>query len=127
VLLHGGWPFHLVTQAMLDKPNTYADFSAQTFYLTTHALAEVLRGWFAWHPEKVLFGTDAFSDENTPLSDYEEKQWLLTEKSRDAVAIALTAMMDDREITRSQATEIARMVFRETAVQLYGLPGDARR
>ncbi len=38
VLLHGGWPFHLVTQAMLDKPNTYADFSAATFYLTTHAL-----------------------------------------------------------------------------------------
>ena len=36
-----------VTQAMLDKPNTYTDFSAQTFYLTTHALTEVLRGWLA--------------------------------------------------------------------------------
>ena len=121
VLLHGGWPYHLVTQAMLDKPNTYADFSAQAFYLTTHALAEVLRGWLAWHPEKVLFGTDAYSDQNTPLSDYEEKQWLLTEKSRDAVAIALTAMIDDREITRTRALEIARMVFRVNAVRLYGL------
>jgi uncharacterized protein len=125
VLLHGGWPYPLVTQAILDKPNTYADFSAQTFYLTTHALAEVLRGWLSWHPEKVLFGTDAYSDENTPLSDYEEKQWLLTEKSRDAVAIALTAMMSDGEISRSRAVEIAKMVFRENAVRLYGLQSDS--
>ena len=112
---------------MLDKPNTYTDFSAQTFYLTTHALAEVLRGWLASTSRKVLFGTDAYSDENTPLSDYEEKQWLLTEKSRDAVAIALTAMMNDGEITSARAIEIARMVFRENAAQLYGLPGDTRR
>jgi hypothetical protein len=121
VLLHGGWPYPLVTQAMLDKPNTYADFSAETFYLTTHALAEILRGWLSWHPEKVLFGTDAYSDENTPLSDYEEKQWLLTEKSRDAVAIALTAMMNDGEISQVRAIEIANMVFRENAVRLYKL------
>jgi predicted TIM-barrel fold metal-dependent hydrolase len=121
VLLHGGWPYHLVTQAMLDKPNTYADFSAATFYLTTHALAEVIRGWLGWHPEKVLFGTDAYSDENTPLSDYEEKQWLLTEKSRDAVAIALTEMIEDGEVTRPRAIEIARMVFRDNAIRLYGL------
>lgn len=127
VLLHGGWPYHLVAQAMMDKPNTYADFSAQTFYLTTHALAEVLRGWLAWHPEKVLFGTDAYSDENTPLSDYEEKQWLLTEKSRDAVAIALTAMMDSGEITKPRAIEIARLVFRENALKLYRLAPDAVR
>ena len=26
----------------MDKPNIYLDFSAQTFYLSTHALAEVL-------------------------------------------------------------------------------------
>ena len=124
VLLHGGWPFPLITQAMLDKPNTYADFSAETFYLTTHALAAVLRGWLEWHPEKVLFGTDAYSDDDTPLSDYEEKQWLLTEKSRDAVAIALTGMIEDGEVTRGRAIEIARMVFRENAVRLYGLNGE---
>jgi hypothetical protein len=121
VLLHGGWPFPSITQAMLDKPNTYADFSAATFFLTTHALAAVIRGWLGWHPEKVLFGTDAYSDENTPLSDYEEKQWLLTEKSRDAVAIALTEMIEDGEITRKRAVDISGMVFRENAIRLYGL------
>lgn len=121
VLLHGGWPFHLTTQAMLDKPNTYADFSAQTFYLTTHALADVLRGWLEWHPEKVLFGSDAYSDENTPLSDYEEKQWLMTDKARRALAIALTGMMTDKEISRTRAVEIARMVLRDNAMTLYRL------
>lgn len=121
VLLHGGWPYHLTTQAMMDKPNTYADFSAQTFYLTPHGLAEVLRGWLAWHPEKVLFGSDAYSDQNTPLSDYEEKTWLTTDKARQALAIALTAMMRDGEITRARAVEIARMVLHDNAATLYQL------
>ena len=121
VLLHGGWPYHLTTQAMLDKPNTYADFSAQTFYLTPHALAEVLRGWLAWHPEKVLFGSDAYSDVNSPLSDYEEKAVVTTDKARRALAIALSSMMRAGEITRPQAVEIAHMVLYTNAAGLYRL------
>jgi uncharacterized protein len=121
VLLHGGWPYHLVTQAMLDKPNTYADFSAQTFYLTTHALSEVLRGWLSWHPEKVMFGSDAYSDVDSPLVDWEEKEWLMTFKARRALAVALTAMLNNQEITRERASEIARMVLRDNAARLYGL------
>ena len=121
VLVHGGWPYHLVAQAMLDKPNTYADFSAQTFYLTTHALAEVLRGWLSWHPEKVMFGSDAYSDVDSPLVDWEEKQWLTMYKARRALAIALTAMMRNDEISRERAIEIARMVLRDNAAKLYGI------
>ena len=97
VLVHGGRPFTSTAQAMLDKPNTYADFSAQTFYLTPHALAEVLRGWLGWHPEKVLFGTDAHSDVDSSLTGYEERQWLMTYKARRALAMALTTMMRDGE------------------------------
>ncbi len=121
VLLHGGWPFYLTAQAMMDKPNTYADFSAQTFYLTSHALAQVLRGWLEWHPEKVLFGSDAYSDVNTPLSDYEEKQWLMTWKARNALGIALTGMIRDAEITRARAIEVAHMVLHDNAAALYGI------
>jgi hypothetical protein len=121
VLLHGGWPYHALAQAMMDKPNTWVDFSAQTFYLGTHQLAEVLREWLSWHPEKVLFGTDAYSDVDSPLSDWEEKEVLLAGKSRRALAIALTAMMQNNEITRERALEIARLVLRENAMKLYGL------
>jgi hypothetical protein len=67
-----------------------------------------------WHPEKVLFGSDAYSDANTPLSDYEEKQWLVTDKARRALAIALTGMLGDGEITRERAKEIAHMVMRDS-------------
>lgn len=121
VLVHGGWPYPLIAQAMIDKPNTYVDFSAETFYLTPHALADVLRGWLEWQPEKVLFGTDAYSDANTPLSDWEEKEWLMTRNARQALGIALTAMMRDGDVSRERAIEIARLVLRENARKLYGL------
>ena len=121
VLLHGGWPWQQVAQAMIDKPNTYADFSAQTFYLGTHQLAAVLRDWLSWHPEKVLFGSDASSDLDSPLTDWEEKEILASGKARRALAIALTAMMQNGEISRERALEIARGVLRENAIRLYSL------
>jgi hypothetical protein len=121
VLLHGGWPYHEVAQAMIDKPNTWTDFSAQTFYLGTHQLAEVLRDWLSWHPEKVLFGSDAYSDTDSPLTDWEEKEFLMTSKARRALAIALTGMLQNGEITRERAIEIARQVLRDNAMKLYGL------
>jgi predicted TIM-barrel fold metal-dependent hydrolase len=121
VLLHGGWPYHEVAQAMIDKPNTWTDFSAQTFYLGTHQLAGVLRDWLSWHPEKVLFGSDAYSDADSPLTDWEEKELLMTSKARRALAIALTAMLQNGEITRERALEIARQVLRDNAMKLYGL------
>ena len=121
VLLHGGWPYHEVAQAMIDKPNTWTDFSAQTFYLGTHQIAAVLRDWLSWHPEKVLFGTDAYSDQDSPLTDWEEKEVVMTGKARRALAIALTAMMQNGEIPRERALEIARLVLRDNAMKLYGL------
>jgi predicted TIM-barrel fold metal-dependent hydrolase len=110
---------------MTDKPNTYVDFSAQTFLLGTHELAGVLRDWLSWHPEKVLFGTDAYSDVDSPLTDWEEKQVLLTGKARRALAVALTAMVQNNEITRERALEIARLVLRDNAMKLYGLAAPA--
>jgi len=121
VLLHGGWPYHAIAQAMIDKPNTYVDFSAQTFYLGTHQLAAVLREWLSWQPEKVLFGTDAYSDSDSPLNDWEEKEVLLSARARRALAIALTGMLQNGEITRERALEIARLVLRDNALKLYGL------
>jgi hypothetical protein len=41
--------------------------------------------------------------------------------ARRGLAIALTGMIHDGEITRERALEIARMVLRGNAVKLYGL------
>ena len=119
VLIHGGWPYEKQAGVMLIKPNVYADFSAQTFLRSPRALSEALREWLEWYPEKVLFGTDAYSDPRTPLSDWEEKAWLTTRSAREALGIALTGMMRDREITRERALELARLVLRDNANRLY--------
>ena len=120
VILHGGWPFERETGVMLLKPNVRLDFSAQPFLRSTHALSVALRGWLEWYPEKVLFGTDAYPDD-TPLANWEEKAWLISRTSRQALAIALTQMMEDGQITRSRAERLARMVLRENAMDLYGM------
>jgi predicted TIM-barrel fold metal-dependent hydrolase len=122
VMLHGGWPFEREAGVMLIKPNVYADFSAQTFLRSTRALARVLEEWLEWYPEKVLFGTDAYPDD-TPLANWEEKAWLATRTSRQALALALTRMIEAGQVTRPRAKALAHMVLRDNAVALYGLGG----
>ena len=71
-------------------------------------------------PEKVLFGSD--SEPFMPEMNWEETGWLTAQTARKALAIALTGMMNDGEITREQASKLAHMVLRENAIKLYGLP-----
>ena len=119
VMVHGGWPFTREITALLDKPNAYLDYSAQSLVLTPAALAGTLREWLEWVPEKVMFGTDAY-----PYSDqmgWEESGWIAARIGRQALAMALTGMMRDGEISRQRSSELARMVLRENARGLYGL------
>lgn len=119
VLIHGGYPFVREAEFLIEKPNVYADFSAQTFLLTPQALGRVLRGWLEYEPEKVLFATDA--SPATPEVSWEESAWMTNRTAREALAIALTGMINDGDITRERASELARMVLRENAVKLYRL------
>ena len=119
VIVHGGYPFTKQTASLMSKANVYADFSAQTFLLYPRALSEVLRNWLETYPDKVLFGTDAFG--LTPEIGWEEAGWLAVTTARQALALALTGMMNDGEITRDRAIELARMVMRENAARLYNL------
>jgi predicted TIM-barrel fold metal-dependent hydrolase len=119
VIIHGGWPYTKVTAAYFGKLNVYADFSALTFLFYPRALSEILRDWLEFFPERVLFGTDAFPA--MPEMNWEETGWLSVTTGRQALAIALTEMMNDGEITRERALELARMVLRENAIELYNL------
>ncbi len=120
VLLHGGaGPFPKVAGIMMGRPNVYADFSEQDGILSTHALAEVLRDWLELYPEKILFGTDL--SPGSPETDWEESGYVAAANARKALALALTGMINDGEITRERAMELARMVLRENAIKLYGL------
>jgi hypothetical protein len=119
VLIHTGEPWNKLTRAMFGKPNVYADISAQTTTLYPRALAALIRDWLEQYPERVLFGTDAF-----PMNDkggWEESGYLATITARKALAIALTGMLEDGEISRIRAHELAEMVMRTNALALYGL------
>src|SRR5712691_5778784 len=118
VVVHGGYPFTKEMGSLMSKPNIYADFSAQTFFTYPRELSEILRNWLEFYPDKILFGTDAFSF--GPQVDWGEVAWLSNTTARQALALALTGMMNDGEITRERASELARMVLRENAKKLYG-------
>lgn len=119
VMVHGGWPFTQEITPLLEKPNAYLDYSAQSLLLTPATLAGILRQWLEWVPEKVMFGTDAYPFSNE--IGWEESGWIAARMGRRALAMALTAMMRDGEISRERALELARMVLRENARHLYGL------
>ena len=118
VLIHGGLPFAQATRMLIGRPNVYADFSSQAFLTSTRELSHVIRSWLEAFPEKVLFGTDSYPQ--TTTVGWEEIGWLTTKSGREALALALTEMMQDGEISRSRATELANMVLRGNAIALYG-------
>jgi uncharacterized protein len=119
VLIHGGGIFYKHTVAMLWKPNVYADISLLTLLWSPAQLALVLRDWLSQFPEKVLFGTDA--DAFGPGLGWELSAWIASHTAREALGIALTGMIQDGEINFNRAKEIAVMVMRTNAANLYGL------
>lgn len=119
VMLHGGWPFVREAGALLQKPNVWLDFSQQAVVIPPRTMAGWLREWLETFPDKVLFATDGY-----PFSDslgWEEATYLANRNARQALGLALTGMLRDREITRAQAIAIARGVLRDSAAKLYGL------
>ena len=120
VLLHGGaGPYTKEISVLVSKPNVYADFSEQDALLPPRALSEVLRDWLEWYPEKILYGTDLAP--GPPEQDWDAIGYSTNQTARRALAIALTGMVKDGEITRERAIELAGMVLRGNAIKLYGL------
>ena len=119
VVLHGGYPFTKEMGSLLSKPNVFADFSLQTLFTYPRELSETLRNWLEFYPDKVLFGTDAFSF--GPEVDWGEVAWLSNTTAREALTLALAGMMNDGEIDRARAMELAHMVLHDNAAKLYGL------
>ena len=119
VIIHGGGVFATHAGAMLWKPNVWLDMSAMDQILPPATLAPVLRSWLEQFPDKVLYGSDAFT--LGPDAGWEMGAWLAETTARRALGIALTGMMRDGEITRARAEEIATMVLRSSAAKLYKL------
>jgi predicted TIM-barrel fold metal-dependent hydrolase len=117
VLLHGGYPYDDEIAELISKPNVYTDTSAWTFLVYPSHLADALRKWIEIGPDKVLFGSDAYPF--TPELGFEEMLYSGTLVARQAVAIALTRMMRDGDISHAQALQIARGIMHDNAARLY--------
>jgi len=118
VLLHGGaGPYTPEVAVLLSRPNVYADFSEQDALLPARPVSAVIREWLEWYPEKVLYGTDLAP--GAPQQDWDVIGYSNNQTARQALAIALTGMINDKEITRDRALELARMVLRGNAIKLY--------
>jgi len=120
IIVHGGWPLVGETQGLISKPNVYTDISMMDNILSPTVLAGVLRQWLGEWPDKVLFGTDAF--DGGAEQGWEQVAWVASTTARRALAIALTGMLRDGEINRDRAQSLARMVLRDNAAAVYGLP-----
>jgi predicted TIM-barrel fold metal-dependent hydrolase len=123
VFLHGGWPFVHETGALLQKPNAFLDISQQALIIPAPTLASWLREWLELFPDKVLFATDGYPY-STSLG-WEEATWLAARNARQALAMALSGMERDGEITPARASQIAHMVLHDNAANLYRLNGRA--
>ena len=117
VIVHGGWPLVDETLGLLAKPNVYADISMMDVVQSPTVVASVLRRWLGEYPDKVLFGSDAF--DGGAEQGWEQVAWVGSTTARRALAIALTGMLRDGEITRDRAESLARMVLRENALKAY--------
>ena len=56
---------------------------------------------------------------------WEEAAWIANQNIRTSLGMALTGMMNDKQITATQAEKLARMVLRGNAEALYSLPATA--
>lgn len=117
VLLHGGWPFVHEIGSLLQKPNVYLDLSQQSLMISPRTMSSWLREWLELYPEKILYATDAY-----PYSQsmgWEEAAFIANRNIRTSLAMALTGMIEDKQITEPQAERLARQVLHDNAQSLY--------
>ena len=119
VLLHGGaGAFTKYIEVSAHEAQCLCRFFRANMADLHPKLSEIIRDLLEWYPEKIMFGTDLYP--NTPEINWEEIGWQTTQSGREALAIALTGMMQDGQITRERALELAHMVLHDNAAKLYG-------
>jgi hypothetical protein len=114
VLLHGGYPYVRTAGYVTSTfPNAHLDLSLANPFVA-HGVEPMLRQALETVPAtRLLYGSDAFS---AP-----EIYALAAERIRTDLPAVLESLVDRGFYTEGYAEEVARMVLRENAVELYGL------
>jgi predicted TIM-barrel fold metal-dependent hydrolase len=119
VLIHGGAPWYEIAGYLALKPNVWIDISAIAFLRPVTDVADILRQYLIFAPEKVLFGTDASAYPTVP-GGADVHHLLVSRAARDALYVALSRLIRDGVINERQAIEMGRGVIRENARRLHG-------
>ena len=119
VLIHGGAPLYEFASYLALKPNVWIDVSALGFLRPVPELADILRKYLIFAPEKVLFGTDAANYPTFP-GGADVQHIVVSRAVRDGLYLALSGLVRDGVITEQQAVQIGRGVLRENALRLHG-------
>src|SRR6202171_25918 len=118
VLIHGGYPYTLDMIWLTAAKNVYTDSSLMGYYVYPSELKNILKQWISLHPERMMFGSDAF-----PFNEAvgaEETFWLAVRSARTAVAAALAELVAEGAFTEDKAIELARLYLHDNAAMLYG-------
>jgi hypothetical protein len=119
VLLHGGGSYASEMGYLITKSNVWTDMSQLAFWASPRVLGDMVRAWIEVAPTKVLFGTDFFPSQ--PGSDGSEIAYLTTFTARQAITRALQEMVDDGDLTREGALQVAHQVLHDNAAGVYRL------
>lgn len=119
VLIHGGNPLHEDAAYLAHKPHVWVDISAMPFVYEVPKLADIIRIYLRFAPEKVLFGTDAQAAPGVPLGP-EIQHIALSRHTREALYLALAWMVRDQLVDLEWAIQIGKDVLRGNAERLLG-------
>jgi predicted TIM-barrel fold metal-dependent hydrolase len=117
VLIHGGQPDQASAAYQALKPHVWVDISAMPFLYEVPRLAEALRTYLRYCPEKVLFGTDVGGYPGVPVGP-EVQHVALSRHARESLYAALAGMVHDRMSDLEYAVRIGEGVLRENAQPL---------
>ena len=119
VLIHGGAPWYEIAAYLGLKPNVWIDISSLGFVRPVPDFAQILRTYFIFAPDKVLYGTDSSAYPTFP-GGADVHHLVVSRATRDALYMALGSLVRDGVITEQRAIEMGRGVLRENARRLQG-------
>ncbi len=114
VMLHAGYPFWDKLKPILEKRNTFVEFSAVNWFVYEDELEKILYEWLSYPgaSEKIMFGSDA----GAPVFF-----WIASKNSRKALYSALSRLIERRIINEEKAILIAEKIIRGNAMKVHGL------
>lgn len=118
LMLHAGYPFWDKLKPILEKRNTFVEFSAVNWFVYEDELERILYEWLSYPgaSEKIMFGSDA----GVPVFF-----WIASKNSRKALYSALSKLIERGIIDEEKGISIAEKIMRGNATKVHKLNSES--